>query len=180
MWRFIKDFFIYGFASVLGKIAAIFLMPIYTNILTKEEYGAMALITACKGIIDLISNLNIHSGIARDYYEPDINRKKLVSTGIWSILGISCTVLVVLLLTRGFWLTSVLGLETIYMLPFVVMLVSIPAGSSLSYFAIMTRFERKSVKYSIGTILQLIVQIGISIYGVVVLRTGIVSIFIGL
>lgn len=179
MWRFIKDFFIYGFASVLGKIAAIFLMPIYTNILTKEEYGAMALITACKGIIDLISNLNIHSGIARDYYEPDINRKKLVSTGIWSILGISCTVLVVLLLTRGFWLTSVLGLETIYMLPFVVMLVSIPAGSSLSYFAIMTRFERKSVKYSIGTILQLIVQIGISIYGVVVLRTGIVSIFIG-
>ena len=40
MWSFIKDFFIYGFASVLGKIAAIFLMPIYTNILTKEEYGA--------------------------------------------------------------------------------------------------------------------------------------------
>lgn len=180
MWSFIKDFFIYGFASVLGKIAAIFLMPIYTNILTKEEYGAMALITACKGIIDLISNLNIHSGIARDYYEPGVNRKKLVSTGILSILSISCTVLIILLLTRYYWLTSVLGLNTIYMLPFIVMLVSIPAGSSLSYFAIMTRFERKSVKYSIGTILQLIVQISISIYGVVVLQAGIVSIFAGI
>ena len=69
MWRFFKDFMTYGVVSILGKLAAVFLMPIYTSILTKEEYGAMALITSCKGIIDLISNLNIHSGIARDYYE---------------------------------------------------------------------------------------------------------------
>ena len=41
--------------------------------------------------IDLFSNLNIHSGIARDYYEEGINRKKLVSTGIYSILSFSIT-----------------------------------------------------------------------------------------
>lgn len=179
MVRFIRDFFIYGFASVIGKIAAIFLMPIYTNILTKEEYGAMAMITACKGIIDLVSNLNIHSGIARDYYEPDVNRRDLVSTGIWSILSISCSVLLLLFLTKSFWLSTVLGLDGKYMLPFIMMLVSIPAGSSLSYFAIMTRFERKPVMYSIGAILQLIIQIGISVYGVVILRVGIVSVFFG-
>lgn len=55
MWRFFKDFMTYGVVSILGKLAAVFLMPIYTSILTKEEYGAMALITSCKGIIDLIS-----------------------------------------------------------------------------------------------------------------------------
>ena len=179
MWKFFKDFLIYGFASLLGKFAAIFLMPIYTNILTREEYGAMAMITACKGVIDLFSNLNIHSGIARDYYEPDVDRKRLVSTGILSILSISCTVLLILLLTRSFWLISVLGLDGKYMMPFIVMLISIPAGSSLSYFAIMTRFERKPTLYSIGSVLQLIIQIAISIYGVIVLRIGIVAIFLG-
>ena len=54
MNSFFKDFLIYGFASMVGKIAAIFLIPIYTNVLTREEYGAMALIVSCKGIIDLI------------------------------------------------------------------------------------------------------------------------------
>ena len=56
MNNFFKDFFIYGFASIVGKVVAIFLIPVYTNVLTQEEYGAMALIVSCKGLIDLISN----------------------------------------------------------------------------------------------------------------------------
>lgn len=180
MWRFIKDFFIYGFASVLGKIAAVFLMPIYTNILTQEEYGAMAIITACKGIIDLFSNLNIHSGVARDYCEPGINKKKLFSTGFWSIIVISFFVLTILFITRSFWLNNVLGLGNIYMLPFIVMLFSMPAGSALTYFSVMTRFKRCPKKYSLGVLLQLIVQIGLSIYTVIFIKIGILGIFIGI
>lgn len=179
MKRFFKDFMIYGLASILGKVAAVLLMPIYTNILTKEEYGAMALIIACKGIIDLLSNLNIHSGIARDYHEQGINRNQLVSTGVWSILGISSTILVIMFLTRKFWLTQVLGLDSIYIIPFTLMLFTIPAGSLLSYFAILTRFKRKPILYSIGTILQLFIQLTVSITGVVFLRLGILSIFAG-
>ncbi|MBO5173008.1 MAG: oligosaccharide flippase family protein [Prevotella sp.] len=179
MKRFFKDFFIYGFASILGKVVAVFLMPIYTNILTKEEYGAMALITACQGVIGLVSNLNIHSGIARDYHEKGINRTQLVSTGIWSILGISSTILVVMLMTSKFWLTNVLGLDSIYIIPFTLMLFTIPAASLLSYFAILTRFKKKPILYSIGTIIQLLVQLTVSITGVVFLRLGILSIFAG-
>ncbi|MBE6295233.1 MAG: hypothetical protein E7086_01835 [Bacteroidales bacterium] len=179
MKRFFKDFFIYGFASILGKLAAVLLMPIYTSILTKEEYGAMALIIACQGVIGLVSNLNIHSGIARDYHEEGINRTQLVSTGIWSILGISSTILVVMLMTSKFWLTKVLGLSEIYINPFILMLFTIPAASLLSYFAILTRFKRKPVLYSIGTLIQLLVQLSVSITGVVFLRLGILSIFAG-
>lgn len=179
MKRFFKDFFIYGFASILGKVAAVLLMPIYTSILTKEEYGAMALIIACQGVIGLVSNLNIHSGIARDYHEEGINRNQLVSTGVWSILGISSTILVIMFFTRKFWLTQVLGLDCIYIIPFSLMLFTIPAASLLSYFAILTRFKRKPVLYSIGTLIQLLVQLSVSITGVVFLRLGILSIFAG-
>lgn len=179
MKRFFKDFMIYGFASILGKVAAVLLMPIYTNILTKEEYGAMALIIACQGVIGLFSNLNIHSGIARDYHEEGINKRQLVSTGLWSILGISSTILVVMLMTSKFWLTKVLGLSDIYINPFILMLFTIPAASLLSYFAILTRFKRKPILYSVGTIVQLLVQLSVSIIGVVYLRLGILSIFAG-
>lgn len=141
MWKFFKDFFIYGFASILGKVAAIFLIPIYTSILTREEYGAMAMLISVKGIIDLISNLNIHSGIARDYYEKDIDRKELVSTGLWSIMSLSCTILILMLLTKSFWLNSVLELSG-YNSSFILVLLSIPAGGFVSYFSILTRFKK--------------------------------------
>lgn len=168
---------IYGFASVLGKIVAVLLMPIYTSILTKEEYGAMALITSCKGIIDIVSNLNIHSGIAREYYEDNINKKTLISTGFFSILTLSVIILIIGLLSHRFWAFEVLSIDKKYLIPFIIMLCSIPCGSLQSYFAILTRFKKKPVLYSIGTIIHLFIQISISIIGVVVLRKGISSVF---
>ena len=102
MKRFFRDFLIYGVAGIFGKIAAVLLMPVYTGILTQEEYGAMALILLCYGVISLFASLNIHSGIARDYYEQDIQRTGLVSTGFISILTISLTVAVLLVCSRHF------------------------------------------------------------------------------
>ena len=180
MLRFLKDFFIYGFASVIGKIAAVFLMPIYTSVLTQEEYGAMALITSVKGIIDLFSNLNIHSGVARDYKEEGIDKTKLVSTGMYSILGLSISVFAILACTQSFWQETVFELDSQFSVAFFIMLLTIPTGSTLSYFAILTRFKRKPILYSIGTIVQLLIQITISVIGVVYLRYGIASIFVGI
>lgn len=180
MLKFFKDFFIYGLASVIGKVAAVFLMPVYTNVLTQEEYGAMALITSVKGIIDLFSNLNIHSGIARDYKEEGVDRTRLVSTGMYSILGISLTVFVFFACTQSFWQERVLSLDKCYSDAFFIMLMTIPAGSTLSYFSILTRFKHKPILYSIGTIIQLIIQISVSVVGVVYMHYGVASIFAGI
>lgn len=180
MLRFFKDFFIYGFASIIGKLAAVFLMPIYTNILTQEDYGAMALIVSIKGIIDLFANLNIHSGIAREYREDGIDRTKLVSTGFYSILGISLTIMAIMICTQSFWQLTVLSLDECYTTAFLIMLLTIPAGSTLSYFSILTRFRRKPILYSIGTLIQLLIQITVSIIGVVYLKYGIASMFAGI
>jgi O-antigen/teichoic acid export membrane protein len=180
MWRFVKDFLIYGIAPILGKIAGIFLIPIYTSILTTEEYGAMALITSCKGVLDLISNLNIHSGIARDYYDvSNGNRKTLVSTGLFSIIGISVFVCLAAVSSRTFWCETVLGMESDYLLAFTLMLFSVPTGSLSSYLSIMTRYQKKPVLYTIASFIQLVTQISLSIYLVVFARVGVVGVFVG-
>lgn len=179
MFRFFKDFLLYGVTSVLAKIIAIFLMPVYTSVLTQEEYGAMALITSCKGIIDIISNLNIHSAVAREYYEENINRKRLVSTGFFSILSLSLFVLIVMLISNNFWSSTILDLPEQYSLAFCIMLCTLPAGSLFSYFSILTRFKKKPLLFSVGTLIQLLIQVSVSVVGVVVLRYGIVSVFVG-
>lgn len=179
MKRFLKDFFIYGFAGIIGKIASVFLMPIYTNVLTQEEYGAMALIISTQGIIGLFSNLNIHSGIARDYKEDGIDKTKLVSTGFFSILGISLSIMTIMIISQSFWQKQVLSLDKCYTNAFLFMLLTIPASSTLSYFSILTRFKRKPILYSIGTIIQLFIQITVSVTGVLYFDYGITAIFIG-
>lgn len=178
MWGFVKDFIIYGFSSILGKLIAVLLLPIYTSILTREEYGAMTLILSCYGIIDLLANLNIHSGIARDYYELGVDRKKLVSTGFFSILTISVSLMIILLWTRYFWFTSILSLDNRFILPFTIMLCGIPVSSLHTYFSVLTRYKKKPILYSLGTLLQLVVSLSLSVYGVVFMKYGISSIFI--
>lgn len=160
-------------------MASVFLIPVYTSILTKEEYGAMAMITACKGIIDLFSNLNIHSGISRDYYELEGDRKKLVSTGFFSILTCAMVVLAIISVFSHYITGQLLGIPKYYN-AFMVMALSIPAGSTMSYFSILTRYKKKPTLFTVGSIIQLVIQISISIVGVVVLRIGIISIFLGI
>ncbi|HPD58233.1 MAG TPA: oligosaccharide flippase family protein [Smithellaceae bacterium] len=179
MLQFLKQFFIYGFAAVLGKIAAVFLLPFYTNVLSQDEYGAMAMILAAGGIIGLFSNLNIHSGVARDYYEEAINRTKLISTGFYSIIFFSIIVFVILYISRNFWIENILNVGE-HEEAFVVMLLTIPAGSLLSYFAVLTRYKQKAVLYSIGSILQLFIQISLTIYLVLIIKTGIAGVFYGI
>lgn len=179
MLRFFKDFCLYGLVGLIGKIAALFLLPVYTNILSREEYGVMTLILTCSGIIDLVSNLNLHSGITRDYYEDGVDRKRLVSTGFFSILGLSLFILIILLLTRQFWVERVLSLDAGYSLAVVMMMLSIPAASLQSYFAILTRFKKKALLFSVGAFVGLVIRIGTALLCVVHFRTGIMGIFLG-
>lgn len=179
MFKFLKQFFIYGFASVLGKIAAVFLLPLYTNVLSQNEFGALAMITAVKGVIDLFSNLNIHSGVARDYYEKSIDRTKIISTGFFSIIFFSVLFMLIMLYSRSYWINNVLNVGD-YERAFVFMLFTMPAGSLLIYFTVLTRYKQKAVLYSVGNLIQLFIQISLTIYFILVIRTGIVGVFYGI
>jgi len=178
LFQFIKQFLIYGFTSVLAKVIATLLLPLYTNALSQAEYGAMALIMAIKGIIDLFSNLNIHSGVAREYNEEGVDRDKLVSTGFYSILFFSVLTLVIMYFTRDFWIGRVLGVQG-HEAAYTVMLLSLPAGSLFSYFGILTRIQQKALLYSIGHLIQLVFQISTTIYFVLFAKLGIIGVFYG-
>ena len=171
MKKFLSQFVIYGCASMLSKIAAIFLMPLYTSILTTGEYGAMAMLASCSGVLGIVANFNIHTGIARDYYEDGVDRKKLVSTGFFSIVACSLMMFLVMFISRRTW-TEMLGLQS-FETAFVIMLANIPAFSLQSYFSILTRYKNKPILFVIGTVTALILQISLSIYLVLVRDAGI-------
>ena len=179
MLKFFKQFVIYSLGTTLAKLSSVLLLPVFTSVFTRGEYGVIATIIACKGIIDLFSNLNIHTGVARDYYTPDINRTKLVSTGFMSILSFSFVIILFLLFSRNFWVSSVLHISG-YEKAFVIMLLTIPADSLYSYFAVLIRLKQKAFLFLIGNLIQLTVQIGAKLFFILYLHSGVIGVFYGL
>ena len=156
-------------------------MPFYTNTFSQKEYGVIAIITSCMGIIDLTSNLNIHSGVAREYYEYDEGkeRRMLLSTGFSSIIFFSLLTFLIIYLFRTYLINSVLEIRG-YEVAFFVMLLTIPSGSLFSYFSILMTFEKNKWEFLKGVLIQLIVQTSVTILLITIWSYGIEAFFIGI
>lgn len=181
MRDFLKSFMIYGVTSIFPKLIGLFLMPFYTNTFSQKEYGVIAIIASCMGIIDLTSNLNIHSGVAREYYEYNEGkeRKMLLSTGFASIVFFSLVTFLIIYLFRSYLVNSVLEIKG-YELAFFVMLLTIPSGSLFSYFSILMTFEKNKWAFLKGVLIQLIVQTSVTISLITIWNYGIEAFFIGI
>ncbi len=81
----LRDSLVYGLASVLSKGLVIFLLPLYTRVLSPGDYGAYDLLITLGALANLVVALEIAQGLARywaDAPEPAA-RKRLASTGLW-------------------------------------------------------------------------------------------------
>jgi O-antigen/teichoic acid export membrane protein len=81
----LRDSFVYGFASILSKGLAIFLLPIYTRVLDPSDYGAYDLLLTLAAFANLIIALEISQGLARFWSDLDswTEKRKLASTALW-------------------------------------------------------------------------------------------------
>lgn len=85
----LRDSLVYGLASLLSKGLAIFLLPIYTRVLTTRDYGAYDLLLTLGTLANLIVALEISQGLARywaDAKDQD-GRRKMASTALWFSAG---------------------------------------------------------------------------------------------
>lgn len=91
----LRDSAIYGVASILSKGIAIFLLPIYTKVLSPTDFGAYDLLVTLVALANLIVALEISQGLARCRadVEDDDSRVSLASTAFWFtglMFGIAC------------------------------------------------------------------------------------------
>lgn len=85
----LRDSLIYGLASVLSRGLAIFLLPLYTRVLSTGDYGAFDLLITLGALVNLTVALEVSQGLARywgDVEEPS-ERRRLASTTFWFTLG---------------------------------------------------------------------------------------------
>lgn len=96
--RFFKHSTIYAFGNVLNRIAALLLLPVYTNYLTVTEYGALELFYVVAAVVTGFLSVGIAHATLRFYFEHDAetDRHSVVTTSLTvSLLITSIGVLLV-------------------------------------------------------------------------------------
>lgn len=76
--------FVYLAGSVLGRVGAILLVPLYTNRLGPEQYGAYGLAASLLGLFPVLLSLGLNAGMGLTFFEaptPAEGVKRLASLG---------------------------------------------------------------------------------------------------
>jgi O-antigen/teichoic acid export membrane protein len=79
----------YTAASILSKVIAVALLPLYTRYLTTEDYGAAEVLFAAVVTASIIVRLGLIEAILRFYYLPDEEPGRVVSSTFASLFWLS-------------------------------------------------------------------------------------------
>jgi O-antigen/teichoic acid export membrane protein len=77
----------YFFANVASKAVTVISIPIFTRLLTQEDYGIVAVFQAYIGIFLVILSLNAHAAVTRYYFENKDDFEGFVGTTL-SFVGL--------------------------------------------------------------------------------------------
>lgn len=85
---FLKDSAIYAIPSFISRGLSLLLIPLYTRVLSPDDYGSLDLLLVFASIINLTVALEVSQGVARFYRsEPDTHaRMAYASSGFWFLL----------------------------------------------------------------------------------------------
>ena len=94
-----KQTAIYGLATVLPRMFSFLLVPLYTNLLPKDEYGKVTIIFAWMIFFNVILAYGMETAFFR-FYNKEEDKKIVVETSMVSIFWTTILFLVVALLFR--------------------------------------------------------------------------------
>ena len=80
----------YFFSSILMQALSLISVPIFSRLLTKSDYGIIAVYNSYIGILAVIISLNVYSSISRYYYEAKDDFCEFVGTSINLLILIFC------------------------------------------------------------------------------------------
>ena len=135
--------------SILQKGISLISTPIFTNLLTKEQYGVYTVYQSWYQIIIIFATLNLYLGVYNNGMTkfPD-DRKKFTS----SMQGLSTTItallFVVYICFHNFW-NNLLELNTLFMLAMFLEILFVPA---YSFWASGQRYDYKYRKLIVTTL----------------------------
>src|SRR5918992_1659997 len=76
---------IYGLGGLVSRVLAVFLLPLYTRYLDRDDFGAVGVVVALTAVLVTVLRLGISSAFFRFYFDSDdpAQRRLVVRTSFW-------------------------------------------------------------------------------------------------
>jgi O-antigen/teichoic acid export membrane protein len=171
-----KDVALYLAANVVGAVISYFTLPFFTNHLTVEDFGIWGYVITANAFLTPFLALDLHSYYLVEYYKPEqVERRPQIFNSLISFSFLWTIAFILLSFFVGTLIFQVLGINIDFH-PF--MSITILSNLTNAFFVFLLlqyRLERSSVKYSILTILQTLLSVGIPILFILYYKSTVIS-----
>ena len=176
MKQLIKQFFVYGLGSTIGKFISVFLLPIYSRVFSPEDYGNLDFIMTLSTIASVFGLLQIETGLQRFYYDykEGEEQHKLVSTSLVFTFCVTLFITLILLAFSPLISNTCLGGE--YTLELIVSFLIMIPTNVITILFVDFRFKNKAIIYMILNVFMVLAQALFSIVAVIIYDMGIIGI----
>lgn len=176
-----KDTLIYGAYQLLSRSIGILIAPILTRIFSPGEYGTREIIFVTISFLTMLIGMNLNLGFSRFFFKKeDIKYRQLVfSSSVLMGFIISLCIILIFLIFQDFFVKIFFKeFKKEYYLYIYIALVSIPFISILNKMTTLLRLIKNKVAFASVNIFQVILNFGLIILFVLVLRMGLTGAFI--
>ncbi|MBS4069008.1 MAG: oligosaccharide flippase family protein [Sulfurimonas sp.] len=160
---------VYTVANVLNKALPFLMIPVLTRYLTPAEYGTLAMVTVLIGFIGPFTGLNISGAVHRKFYERDqIDFPAYVANSLFILIA-STLLMALLMKLFGGQVSRVSQVPSGWL--WAVVFVS-ACQFLISIYLVILQGQVKPFSYGSFQILQTAMNVGISLYLVVIVQMG--------
>ena len=176
MSELLKQFFVYGLPSTLGKFISFILLPIYTSIFTPEDYGYLDFIISITSILSIFGMLQIESGLQRFFYdqESECEKVNLVSTAFNFTLYCSLAIIFISILLIPY--ISTIFFENQYRIELLLSILGVLPSNLLVVVFVLLRFQKRTFKFAKYSIIQVLLSAILTVISVLYLKLGILGV----
>lgn len=160
----LKNTFIFTIGSVVTKLMTFILVPLYTYVLTTEEYGVVDLVTTVSIVLAPMLILNISESVMRFSLDRDANYNQIMSVGLIIMLFAIIIGFLIIPIAKLFLTISDYGLYIYFY----------TISSAISQlFLCYLRGREKLVFYTCGNIINTLTVAVFNIIFLVILKNGV-------
>jgi len=178
--RFFQHSTIYAVGNILNRLGAFLLLPVYTNYLAVEQYGALELFYATTAVFSGFLSVGLAHATLRFYfaYEDPEERKSVVSTNYFISLLIAITGVTLI----GIWHQEIVQYvfrDEAYNKAILIVLCTLVLELSSQVCLAYLRAVERSVMYITVVLIKLLIQVVVNAYLVIVMHGGVEGVLAG-
>ena len=172
-----KQSLIYGAGHIMARSVTFLLLPLYTNILSPQEYGTITLLCAYLGFMVLILHYGLDASFLKYYVPADVEDRKSIVTNVYISLVVTTISYFILMMFFGEYVSRILFSSD---LPKLTILTSgiLIFDVLLSIHVLILRAESRPVLFTLINILNVISSLSLNIIFVAFLKMGVYGVLI--